>query len=409
MKIKTKITDKFDFALFLPMLVLIAIGLLAIKSATFQHPYASGNFNRQLFFSLLSLAVFFFIYFLPYRLIKLLAVPTYALTLFLLVLVLVIGKTTYGAKSWIVLGPVGFQPTEIGKIGLIFMLAYWLSKPNVTLYKIKDFSITIAIAVFPLLLILAQPDMGTALVYMIITLAILFWAGLDLFGLFTLVSPPIIIFLYFFGTVPLLIGFVAIIAALFYFKKDLFTSITIFVINLASIFLFDFGVKLLRPHQQKRILSFLNPSADPLGSGYNAIQASVAVGSGGLLGKGYLHGSQTQLHFIPEQWTDFIFSVVGEEFGFIGAALTVVLFALIFFRLLKIASKSKDYFSSLTVIGILTTLVIHFFINVGMNIGLMPVIGIPLPFMSYGGTALIVNVAMIALAMNIHANNRERV
>ncbi len=407
MKIQAKITDKFDFALFLPMLGLIIIGLAAIKSATFEHPYASGNFNRQLIFALLSLGVFFFIYFLPHRIFRLFAVPTYGITLVLLAFVLFIGKTTYGAKSWIVFGPVGFQPSEIGKIALIFMLAYWLGKPNVQLNNVKDFSVAVTIAVIPLLLIMAQPDMGTAIIYMIITLALFFWAGVDLFGLFTLLSPPIIVFLSLFGFVPALVGFFLIVALLFYFKKDLFTSITIFVINLAAVFLFDFGIKLLRPHQQNRILSFLNPSADPLGSGYNAIQARVAVGSGGLFGKGYMSGSQTQLHFIPEQWTDFIFSVIAEEFGFIGSAIVVILFTIIFYRLLKIAARSKDYFSSFTVIGILTTLLVHFFINIGMNIGLAPVIGIPLPFMSYGGTALLVNVAMIAIVMNIYANVRE--
>ncbi len=407
MKIKAKITDNFDFALFLPMLALIVLGLVAIKSSTYNHPYASVNFGKQLFFAFVSLGVFFFIYFLPHRIIKFFVLPAYAFSIFLLLAVLFIGKTTYGAKSWIAFGPVGFQPSEIGKIGLILALAYWLGKSNVRLDNVKDFSVAVIILLMPLTLILAQPDMGTAIIYMMITLSLFFWAGVDLFGLFALLSPPIVVFLSLFGALPAIIGFAIIIALLFYFKKDLFTSITIFVVNLSAIFLFDLGIKLLKPHQQKRILTFLNPSADPLGSGYNAIQASVAVGSGGFLGKGFMKGTQTQLHFIPEQWTDFIFSVIAEEFGFVGSALVVILFTIIFLRLLKIASKSKDYFSSLVVIGILTTLLMHFFINIGMNIGLAPVIGIPLPFMSYGGSALLVNVAMIAIAMNIFANNKE--
>jgi rod shape determining protein RodA len=389
------------------MLALIVIGLFAIKSATYNHPYASGNFNKQLFFAFISLGIFFAIYFMPHRFLRFFALPSYGFTILLLLAVLVIGKSTYGAKSWISLGPVGFQPSEIGKIGLILALSYWLGKANVALDNVKDFSVAVALAFLPLVLILAQPDMGTAIIYMIVTISLFFWAGIDLFGLFVLLSPPLLVFISFFGVWASVLAVAAIIGVLFYFKKDLFTSITVFVINISSIFLFEVGLKFLKPHQQKRILSFLNPSADPLGSGYNAIQASVAVGSGGLFGKGYMHGSQTQLRFIPEQWTDFIFSVIGEEFGFIGSALVVILFSIIFYRLLRIAIKSKDNFSSLTVIGILTVLLMHFFINIGMNIGLAPVVGIPLPFMSYGGTALIVNVAMIAIAMNIFANNKE--
>ncbi len=409
MKLNTKITDKFDFLLFFSMIGLILLGLLAIKSSTYNHPYASANFHKQLIFAVISLGVFFLIYFLPHRFMNLFAIPTYVISIFLLLFVLIFGKTTYGAQSWIILGPIGFQPSELGKIALILMLSHWLGKTNVTLDNVKGFSIAVAISLFMIFLILAQPDMGTAIIYMIITLALFFWAGIDLFGLFVLLTPPLSVFLSFFGFWISLGGFVLIIILLFYFKKDLFTSITVFVINLSSIFLFDIGIKLLKPHQQRRILSFLNPYSDPLGSGYNAIQAKVAIGSGGLLGKGFMHGTQTQLHFIPEQWTDFIFSVIGEEFGFVGSALVVILFAIIFYRILRIASRSKDFFSSLVAIGILTTLLIHFFINIGMNIGLTPVIGIPLPFMSYGGTALLSNVAMVAIVMNIYANNREYV
>jgi rod shape determining protein RodA len=147
--------------------------------------------------------------------------------------------------------------------------------------------------------------------------------------------------------------------------------------------------------------------SDPYGSGYNTIQARTAVGSGGLFGKGFLHGSQTQLSFIPEQWTDFIFSVIGEEFGFIGTFVVVILFSIVFYRLLRMALMQKDFFDSLITIGILTTLFVHFFINIGMNIGLAPVIGIPLPFLSYGGTALLVNVSMIAMVMSFYKDNKE--
>ncbi|MFA8343133.1 MAG: rod shape-determining protein RodA, partial [Rhodothermaceae bacterium] len=189
-------------------------------------------------------------------------------------------------------------------------------------------------------------------------------------------------------------------------RKDLFISASIFVMNLAAGFFFDFGFKLLRPHQQKRILTFLDPNADPMGSGYNIIQAKVAIGSGGFLGKGFMEGPQTQNKFIPEQWTDFIYCVIGEEFGFVGSVLVVVLFMILFFRILDITSLAKDNYSSLILIGILTLLFTHFAINVGMNVGVAPVIGIPLPFFSYGGSSLVINMVLIGIVLNIYRNRK---
>ncbi len=405
MKIKYKISDKFDYWLFGSMLLLIVIGLIAIYSAT--ENTANTNFYKQLTFAFISVPVFFLIYFVRANYFKLLSIPVYILILFLLFMVLVSGHTVYGAQSWLSIGPIGFQPSEVGKIGTIFMLAYWLSRSNVRLDNLRDLAIALFFGLLPVLLILSEPDMGTAIVYIVIILSLLFWAGIDLFGLFVILSPAVIVFLSFFGTITAVFGFLALIVLLFLFKKDIFLSLTIFIINLASIFLFDLGVKLLKPHQQKRILTFLNPLSDPYGSGYNAIQAQTAVGSGGILGKGFLHGTQTQLRFIPEQWTDFIFSVIGEEFGFIGSLIVISLFSVLFFRLLRIALKQKDSFAGLVTIGFLTTLLVHFFINIGMNIGLAPVIGIPLPFMSYGGTALIVNVSMIAIVMSFYKDKKE--
>jgi rod shape determining protein RodA len=405
MKIKYRLTDRFDYLLFAAVFLLIGIGLTAIYSAS--NNMNNNTFDKQLIFAFVSLFVFFLIYFTNSKLIKILSIPTYLLSLLLLFAVLVSGHTVYGAKSWLNLGPVGFQPSELGKVGMIMMLAYWLSKKNVHLDNLKDLGIALAIGLFPVILILGQPDMGTAIVYVFVILALLFWAGIDLFGLFVILSPTVIVFLSFFGTLAVVIGLAAVLVLLFYFKKDIFLSLTIFIINLASIFLFDIGVKLLRPHQQRRILTFLNPMSDPYGSGYNAIQAKTAVGSGGLLGKGFLHGSQTQLSFIPEQWTDFIFSVIGEEFGFIGTIVVVILFSVVFYRLLRMALMQKDFFESLITVGILTTLFVHFFINIGMNIGLAPVIGIPLPFLSYGGTALLVNVSMIAIVISFYKDNKE--
>jgi rod shape determining protein RodA len=197
-----------------------------------------------------------------------------------------------------------------------------------------------------------------------------------------------------------------VIVALIFFKRDLFNSVTVFIVNLSAGFFFDYALKILKPHQQRRIASFLDPSVDPLGSGYNALQAKVAIGSGGLWGKGFLNGNQTQLRFIPAQWTDFIYCVIGEEFGFIGSVIIISLFLIIFLRLFKLSGTAKDKFSSLVIIGVLSLLFSHFVINVGMNIGLTPVIGLPLPFLSYGGSSLLVDMVMLGMVLNFYRNRK---
>ncbi|MCF8260543.1 MAG: rod shape-determining protein RodA [Melioribacteraceae bacterium] len=409
MKIEYKLQDKFDVISFASVCLLIAMGIVAIFSATVNHPTASGNAERQLVWAGVSVIVFFFIYFLPHRTFRLLAVPAYLSSLILLIVVIFAGKVVYGAKSWLALGPFGFQPSEFGKIGLILFLAYWLTHKKRNINNFTDISSTILIGSIPVLLILLEPDLGTAIVYIAVTVFMLFWGGINLFGLFVVVSPGLVVFASLFGTAPLLVALGFILIGLYYFKRNLFTSASVFVANISAAFLFDYALRLLQPHQQRRIASFLDPTADPLGSGYNAMQAKVAIGSGGLLGKGFLEGNQTQLRFIPEQWTDFIYCVIGEEFGFIGSFLTITLFIIVFIRLLDIAYSSKDEFGSAIVIGTLSLYFIHFVINIGMNIGIAPVIGLPLPFLSYGGSSLLVNFMLLGIVFNIYRNRKEKI
>lgn len=409
MKISYKLQDKFDFVVFLSVAVLILIGLVSIYSATYNHPTAKGNLDKQIFFIMVSLVVLFVVLLLPARTFRILALPSYLFSLLILVVVLFFGNTIYGAKSWMSIGAFGFQPSEFGKIGLIFFLSYWLTNAKRDINNLKDLFLTILIGLVPIFLILLEPDMGTAIVFAGISLVMIFWSGLDLFGLFVVLSPGIILFASLFGTVPFLIALFLIIVALFYFKQNLFISGTVFVINLATGFIFDFLLKILKPHQVRRLLSFIDPASDPLGSGYNAMQAKVAMGSGGLFGKGFLQGNQTQLRFIPEQWTDFIYCVVGEEFGFIGSILVLAIFLVLFLRLLNLSSLARDKFSKLTIIGILTLFFIHYFINIGMNLGITPVIGLPLPFISYGGSSLIANMFLIGVVLNIYRNRKHNI
>jgi rod shape determining protein RodA len=406
LRINYKLQDRFDLAVFLPVVILIITGLLAIYSSTLNHPTASGNFIKQGTFLIVSVFVFLIALTFPQQWLKSIALPAYFASIVFLVAVLVFGKVVYGAKSWFGIGGFGFQPSEFAKLGTILMLAYWLTYKDRDINNLRDIIVALAIGTVPILLILLEPDMGTAIVFGMITLTLVFWSGISLFSLFVVLSPGIVFIASLFGIYSSIGILLLVIAALFFFKSDLFNSVTIFVMNLASIFFFDYVFKILKPHQQKRISSFLNPLADPLGSGYNALQAKVAIGSGGFAGKGFLHGNQTQLRFIPEQWTDFIYCVIGEEFGFIGSVFIVLMYFILFIRLLNIATLAKDKFSVLIVIGILTTLFSHFAINIGMNLGITPVIGLPLPFLSYGGSSLMVNMMMIGIVLNIYRNRK---
>lgn len=406
MQINYKLQDRFDFAIFIPAVALIIFGLLAIYSSTVNHPTASGNFQKQIFFVVISLLVFFVTFSLPSQTFKMFAGAVYGASIFFLIAVLVFGKTIYGAKSWFGVGGFGFQPSEFAKLGTILMLSYWLTYKNRDINNLKDIGVAMMIGLVPVTLIMLEPDMGTSIVFLIITISLIFWSGISLFGLFVVLSPGIVILSSILGTYAFIAALLMVVAALFFFKKDLFNSVTVFILNLSSGFFFDYIYKILKPHQQKRIASFLDPMADPLGAGYNALQAKVAIGSGGLFGKGFLNGNQTQLRFIPEQWTDFIYCVIGEEFGFIGSVIVITLFFIMFMRLFKLSATAKDKFSVLVVVGVLMILFSHFAINIGMNVGITPVVGLPLPFLSYGGSALLVNMAMLGMVLNIYRNRK---
>lgn len=407
MRVDYKLSDKFDFGLFLPALALMLIGFAAIFSATFSHPTASGNFEKQVIFGLLSIVVFFVVYSIPLSSFRLISLPTYTTALILLLIVVFMGRTISGQKSWLILGPVGFQPSELAKLGTILMLATFLSKKSTDIESFTDILKALGIGLIPVALVLLEPDLGTSVVFFGLILTMIFWKGISLFGLFVVLSPGFVAIASLFGLAYLIISMVLIIILLIYFKKDLFFSGSIFALNLAAGFFTDYVYNAFSPHQQRRILAFIDPMSDPLGSGYNSIQAKVAVGSGGLWGKGYLSGNQTQLQYIPEQWTDFIFCVIGEEFGFIGSIIVLFIFLFLLLRILKIASSTKNEFFSLISVGVIAIYFVHFMINVGMVVGLFPVIGIPLPFVSYGGSSLLVNMIMLGIVANIHKNRKN--
>jgi rod shape determining protein RodA len=406
LKVNYSLQDRFDFFIFIPLLILLAFGLAAIYSSTVNHPTANGNFERQFGWAIISLIMFFVVLYIPPQIFKSYSLLIYLFSILLLILVLAVGKTVYGAKSWFSFGFVGFQPSEFAKIGTIFFLASWLSEDNVDINDPKILLKSLGIGFLPIVLILLEPDMGTVMVFMIVILFMLFWKGISLFSLFVVLSPGIVLFSSLFGKLFMFIMLALVLLILILFKRNIFTSVTVMVINLGAGFVFDIVYNVLKPHQQKRIDAFLDPMADPLGSGYNALQAKVAIGSGGIFGKGFMQGNQTQLRFIPKQWTDFIYCVIGEEFGFIGSIFVLIMFLIIFIRLLNLSKQTNDSFASLVTVGVFGLLFAHFAINIGMNLGITPVVGLPLPFLSYGGSSLLVNIIMMGVILNFYKNRR---
>jgi len=401
-----KLTLRFDFLIFAAVIVLLVFGLLAIYSSTQNVFQVRNNFEKQIFALVLALIIFIVIYFLPTSLIRS-AVPWgYGLSIFLLLAVLVLGKTINGAKAWIALGPLNIQPAEFSKIATLLALAAFLDEKGNDLDDLKTIVKFLAIGLFPVALIMLQPDLGSSLVFFGMMLALLFWRGISTFGLFVVLAPPLVMVASLFGAWYIAGAFLVVAIFLFVFKRNIFVTTALLGVNFASAFFVKYLFNILSPHQKKRILSFVDPNADPLGAGYNAIQAQIAIGSGGFYGKGFMSGSQTQLQFIPEQWSDFIFCVIGEEFGFIGTMVILLMFLVILLRLLKIATEIRNMFLSLVVVGILSILTIHFAINIGMVLGIVPVIGIPLPFVSYGGSSLLSNFIMLGMVYNIYRSRQ---
>ncbi len=407
LRIDYNLKDKLDLYVFIPVVSLILLGLISIYSATYANTLAQSNFEKQLYFVLAAILIFLIVHFLPTNTFKVISIPSYIFSILLLILVLIIGKKVSGSKSWIGFGIFSFQPSEFAKIATILMLSNFLSRNNTEINSFRDILFALAIGFTPVFLILLEPDMGSSLVYMFLILVLLFKKGISLFWLIVVISPAMTAISAIFGLTTFIVTLIFLLGVLFYLNKDLFLNSSVLALNLAAGFFADYVFNLLSPHQQARILSFLDPFSDPLGTGYNSIQSMVAVGSGGLFGKGFMNGNQTQLQYIPEQWTDFIFCSISEEFGFIGSTLVIILFLVLLIRILKNSSQTKDEFLSLTQVGIFSVLFIHFFINVGMVIGLVPIIGVPLPFVSYGGSSLITNVIMISIVTNIYRTRKN--
>jgi len=392
------------FAIFAMTLFGIAMiysaGVVHIPNAVTQDAWV-----KQAAWFAIALVAFTVLARVPLRWIEWVAVPSYVVGVLLLAITLVIGTgagTAIGVKSWIRIGGFGFQTSEFAKIATILMLARVLSQRKEPLTSLRDLLLPSVLVGLPLALIMLQPDLGTALAFGGILFAILFWAGTPVALLLLVASPGVGLVLSFDTRIwsAYIVGVVAFLY-LYRYRLFLFESVAVVLANVAAGTISRPLWESLKPYQQNRILVFLDPEVDARGAGYQVIQSKVAVGSGGLTGQGFTLGPQKRYDFLPEQHTDFIFSVVGEELGFLGTMAAILGFAFILTRLVRMAEESPDPFAGLVLLGILGAWLVHIFVNVGMTVGVVPITGIPLPFVSYGGTFLLMSWVAVAIAVRV--------
>jgi rod shape determining protein RodA len=355
--IDTRQLREFDLTFFFAMLALVGVGVLMIYSATFQTDSAN-LYVRQLEWFVIGVVVFFVVLQIDYHSLTDSSLIFYLFSLGLLVAVLFYGKRISGAKSWFSLGYLNFQPSELAKISAILLLAKYLSDESRSSLVFKDFLVAGVIMGIPMLLVILQPDMGTTITFL----------------------PPLILLMF--------------LAGMRY--KLILLAVLSGAASLPLFWLF------LKPYQKSRILTFLDPSIDPLGAGYQIIQSKIAVGSGQIFGKGlFSKETQAYLDYIPEKHTDFIFSVLAENFGIIGVGIALALYFILISRILSTAKQARDRVGIFITTGILSVFLFHLVVNIGMIIGFMPITGLPLPLMSYGGSSLLSTMAGLGIIMNV--------
>lgn len=360
MLLDRRLIQNFDWVLLILLIIIAGVSILNLYSSTYPIREIGGAqiFKKQIYWFLIGFFVFFMMTTFNYSLLERMAFPAYFISVILLVIVLIVGKVSSGSQRWLVLGPISFQPSELMKIAMVMVLAKFFSEQGGSSeYRLRDLWQPFLLILFPFAFILKEPDLGTAL-------------------------------------------FLALLSAsMVLIAKVHWKSLLIFFAACASFAPFVWiGLK---DYQRARIMTFINPDMDPLGAGYHINQSKIAIGSGFLWGKGFLQGTQTRLHFLPEQHTDFAFSVLAEEWGLIGSVALLFLYLFLILWGLNIARSSKDRFGSMMAIGIVGIVFWQVVINVGMVTGLLPVVGIPLLLFSYGGSSLITSMAALGLLMNI--------
>ena len=395
-----------DLSLAGATLALIVIGLLTVYSATSVPGAHEGLWIKQLQWAGLAILAAWIAAAVPYRVYEALAWPFYGISLLLLVAVLVMGTTAMGAKRWLDLGPIHFQPSELAKIATVLLLARLLDDPKVDLRRIRYWLPPIVLTLVPFALVAKEPDLGTSLSFPVLVVAMYYWGGLGLRTLLLALSPVFNVALFFVtGSLWWFAGlFVALLVAA---RPRIPALILLLVLNGAVAWSVPHIWEHMHDYQKRRIETFLDPSRDPYGAGYQIIQSKIAIGSGGVVGKGYLKGSQKALAYLPMRHTDFIYSVVGEEVGLLGALTVVLLYVVVIVRGFRLAVTCRNGFASLMAVGIVTAFFYHIMVNMLMTVGWAPVTGLPLPLISYGGTALVVNGIQIGMLQNVALRRRE--
>jgi len=326
-------------------------------------------------------------------------------------LTLVVGKgagTAASTKSWLAIGSVRIgQPSEIAKVTVVLMLAYVLASRKEPPKSLLDLWKPALIVLIPWAIIMLQPDLGTGIVFIGIFFGMLYWSGVA-WPLLLLLASPVVSLVLSFSTGLWGAWFLVLLALVLYYRPYLVEGIVLMLANIATGVIAPILWEKLAPYQQNRLKTFIDPSADPRASGYHVIQSKIAIGSGGWLGKGFTMGTQKRLAFLPEQHTDFIFAVVGEEMGFIGVSVALTLFLALFLRVTQIAGRANDSYSSLVAFGLMASWFVHVLVNVGMTLNLMPITGIPLPFFSYGGSFMLASWLAIGILMRISGEGRGK-
>ncbi len=461
--------DWFTVLLYLVMVFLGWINIYsAVYNEEYDSIFnISQRYGKQLIWIIAAIVLAMIVILIDSKFYQLFAYIFYGLAIFLLLLVLVFGAEVHGSKSWLAIGSFQLQPSEFAKLGTALALARYLTAHNVNLAKIKHLAISLIIMFTPAVLIMLQPDMGSTLVYASFFILLyreglpnsLFFMAIAVVILFflTLIFEKMMLLLIIFSFALIVFGFMeksikkSLLAALVllgisgFLKAVTFfvpavelslyriifislgassvlyiilaftqkiRSVFLVLTMLISAVLFTYSVdyvfnNMLKPHQRTRINIMLGFETDPLGVGYNLNQSKIAIGSGGFSGKGFLQGTQTKFDFVPEQSTDFIFCTVGEEWGFLGTGFVVILFATLLLRLIYIAERQRSAFSRVYAYGVISILFFHFVINIGMTIGLVPVIGIPLPFFSYGGSSLWAFTILLFILVRLDASRME--
>lgn len=408
-------SNEFNWPVLFAWAGLAIFGLVAIYSATqgevaqFLPEYIQNNFARQSIWIGLSLVILVAVQFTSPRTFQGVAYLFYGVTIILAIVTIFAGVEVGGSRSWLSIFGMRLQVSEFLKLATVLAVANYLThKRDMSANNVKTALTTILLILVPATLVILQNDTGTALVILALVPVILFWSGLP-YGLSLIMISPAIIG--YFSVIGLPFGITAaviIAIAVLFLQKSKWYSLSALVLGLVVIVGTEVGLQhILQPHQRARVEAFVNPSLDPQGAGWNVLQATTAIGSGGVTGKGFMEGTQTQLRFLPEQWTDFIYCVIGEEFGFIGSSILFILYSFLFLRLMTMASSHKHPFAQLVIISVTFLYFIHFVINIGSATAVLPIMGVPLPFVSYGGSAFLANTIMLAVCLNLDLNKRS--